>query len=293
VLRLARENPTWGHRRIQGELTRLGYAIAHSTVWEILHAAGVDPAPRRAGPTWTQFLATQAHRLVSCDFLTVDTIWLTRIYVLVFIEHATRRLHVAGATRNPTGEWVTQTARNLTMDLGERVESLRLLLRDRDGKYPTAFDAVFAADGIETILIPIRAPRANAICERIVGSYAATAWTGSSSITLAICWKSSGYTRRTTTGIVRTSPEGNVRPRSRPTRSGRWPTSTTPASGEDLSSVGCSRSTPRQHEGPAQPREPPIRAAQAAGATRVRSPARFRQASLSARSKESAPLGSS
>ena len=167
VLRLAAENPTWGHRRIQGELTRLGYSIAHSTVWEILHAAGVDPAPRRSGPTWTQFLSAQAQGLVSCDFLTVDTIW---IYVLVFVEHATRRLHVAGATPNPTGEWVTQAARNLAMDLGERVETLRFLIRDRDRKYPAAFDAIFAAEGIEILLGPIQAPRANAICERIVGT---------------------------------------------------------------------------------------------------------------------------
>ena len=170
VLRLAAENPTWGHRRIQGELARLGYAIAHSTVWEILHAAGVDPAPRRVGPTWRQFLSAQAQGLVSCDFLTVETIWLARVYVLVFIEHATRRLHVAGATPNPTGEWVTQAARNLAMGLGEQLDTLRFLIRDRDRKYPAAFDAVFAAEDIEILLGPIQAPRANAICERIVGT---------------------------------------------------------------------------------------------------------------------------
>ena len=122
------------------------------------------------GPTWRQFLSSQAHQLISCDFFTVDTIWLTRIYVLVFVEHASRRLHVAGATTTPTGAWVTQAARNLAMDLGERVETLRFLIRDRDRKFPGAFDAVFAADGIETILTPIMAPRANAICERPVGS---------------------------------------------------------------------------------------------------------------------------
>jgi transposase InsO family protein len=95
---------------------------------------------------------------------------LRRIYVLVFVEHANRRLHVVGATVNPTGAWGTQAARNLAMDLGERFEDLRFLVRDRDGKYPAVFDAVFAADGIETILCPVRAPRANAICERIVGT---------------------------------------------------------------------------------------------------------------------------
>lgn len=170
VLRLAAENPGWGHRRIQGELGRLGYQIAHSTVWEILHAAGIDPAPRRSGPTWRQFLSAQAHGMVSCDFFTVDTIWLKRIYVLVFVEHGTRRLHVAGATSNPTGAWVSQAARNLAMDLGERVETLRFLVRDRDCKFTAAFDAVFAAEGIEIILTPIQAPRANAISERIVGT---------------------------------------------------------------------------------------------------------------------------
>lgn len=170
VLRLAAENPGWGHRRIQGELGRLGYQIAHSTVWEILHAAGIDPAPRRSGPTWRQFLSAQAHGMVSCDFFTVDTIWLKRIYVLVFVEHGTRRLHVAGATSNPTGAWVSQAARNLAMDLGERVETLRFLVRDRDCKFTAAFDAVFADEGIEIILTPIQAPRANAISERIVGT---------------------------------------------------------------------------------------------------------------------------
>jgi putative transposase len=170
VLRLANENPGWGHRRIQGELASLGYRIAPSTVWQILNAAGVDPAPRRSGPTWRQFLSAQAQRLISCDFFTVNTVWLKTIYVLVFVEHGTRRLHVAGATTNPTGQWVTQAARNLAMALEERVETLSFLIRDRDSKYPGPFDAVFAADGIETILTPIMAPRANAICERLVGS---------------------------------------------------------------------------------------------------------------------------
>jgi putative transposase len=98
ILRMARENPTWGHRRIQGELARLGYAIAASTVWEILHAAGIDPAPRRAVPSWRQFLAAQAHAILACDFLVVETVLLKRVYVLVFIEHGTRRLHRSDRT---------------------------------------------------------------------------------------------------------------------------------------------------------------------------------------------------
>jgi len=99
---MAQENPAWGHRRIQGELARLGYSIAASTVWEILHAAGIDPAPRRSGPTWRQFLAAQAHAVIACNFLVVETVLLRRLYVLVFMEHGTRRLHLGGATAHPT-----------------------------------------------------------------------------------------------------------------------------------------------------------------------------------------------
>jgi putative transposase len=95
ILRMARDNPRWGHRRIQGELARLGHKVAASTVWGILHAAGIDPAPRRSGPTWRQFLSVQAHGMIACDFFTVDTVVLKRLYVLVFIEHGTRRLHTS------------------------------------------------------------------------------------------------------------------------------------------------------------------------------------------------------
>ena len=118
IIRMARESPAWGHRRIQGELARLGHAIAASTVWEILHAAGIDPVPRRSGPTWRQFLAAQAHAIIACDFLVVETVLLRRLYVLVFIEHGTRRLHVAGVTACPTGAWAAQQARNLARTWG-------------------------------------------------------------------------------------------------------------------------------------------------------------------------------
>ena len=170
ILRLARENSTWGHRRIQGELARLGYPIAPSTVWEILHAAGIDPAPQRSGPTWHQFLTAQAHGIIAADFLHLDTISLKRLYALVFIEHGTRRLHLAGVTAHPTAQWTVQQARNLAMTLGCRIDSLRFLIRDRDSKYTRAFDAVFEADDVEILLSPPRAPRANAICERVVGT---------------------------------------------------------------------------------------------------------------------------
>src|SRR3954454_3184008 len=163
VLRLARENPSCGHRRIQGELVGLGYRVAASTVWKILHQAGVDPAPRRAGPTWQQFLATQAHTIVACDFFTVDTVFLKRIYVLFFLELATRRVHVVGVTAHPTGAWVAQQARNLLIDLDQRADSLRFLLRDRDAKFTAAFDTVFSAAGIEND----QDTAAGATCQRL------------------------------------------------------------------------------------------------------------------------------
>jgi putative transposase len=118
VIRIATDNPAWGHRRVQGELVRLGHPIAASTVWQILHDAGIDPAPRRSGPTWKQFLTAQARGIPAVDFVHVDTVLLGRIYALIVIEHGTRRARLAGITASPDGAWTTQAARNLLMDLG-------------------------------------------------------------------------------------------------------------------------------------------------------------------------------
>jgi len=166
---MARENPAWGHRRIQGELARLGHAIAASTVWEILHAAGIEPAPRRAGPAWREFVTAQAHAIMACDFLVVETVLLKQLHVLVFIEHGTRRLHLAGVTARPTAAWAVQQARNL-MDLDDRLGTLRFLIHDRDPVFTTAFGEVFKAEGLRIIPTLPRTPRMNATCERIIGT---------------------------------------------------------------------------------------------------------------------------
>jgi putative transposase len=170
VIRIATDNPRWGHRRVQGELVKLGHPIAASTVWQILHAAGIDPAPRRSGPTWKQFLTAQASGILAVDFVHVDTVLLRRIYALIVIEHGTRRARLAGITANPDGAWTTQATRNFLMDLGQRATSVKFLIRDRAGQFTSSFDAVFTAEGIRILASPPQAPRANAICERIIGT---------------------------------------------------------------------------------------------------------------------------
>jgi transposase len=170
VLEMARDNPGWGYRRIHGELAGLGYKLAPSTVWQILKDAGIDPAPRRSGQTWRAFLETQAKTILAADFYHVDTVFLRRLYVLFFIEHGTRRVHLAGITAHPTGEWVAQQARNLLMNLDDQAGALKFLIRDRDAKFTATFDAVFTAAAVRIIRTPVRAPRANAIAERWIAS---------------------------------------------------------------------------------------------------------------------------
>jgi putative transposase len=157
ILRLARENPRWGYKRIQGELLKLGINVLATAIRGLLVGRGLGPAPRRAGTTWLQFLAQQASSMVACDFFTIETVWLKRIYVLVFIELATRRVHLAGCTTNPDRAWVIQQERNFTFHLDERAQLLRFLIHDRDAKFCGSFDEVFATEGLQMVRTPIRA----------------------------------------------------------------------------------------------------------------------------------------
>jgi putative transposase len=155
--------------RIRGELLKLGVKVSATTIATVFRRAGLGPAPRR-GPTWSQFLRQQAVGIIACDFLTVETITLKTLYVLVCIELGTRKVHLGGATANPDSAWITQQARNLAMAFQEEEWTPRILIHDRDGKFSGLFDEVFRSEGVRVILTPIRAPNANAFCERWVGT---------------------------------------------------------------------------------------------------------------------------
>jgi putative transposase len=166
VLRLARENPRCGYQRIAGELLKLGFRLSPSTIRRLLASAGLEPAPRRGGTSWSVFLRRQAATMLACDFFTLETLSLRRFYVLFFIELESRHVHLAGCTTNPTGAWVTEQARNLSFTgVFERV---RFLIHDRDSKFTASFDEVFRSEGIQVVPTPVRAPRANAYAERFV-----------------------------------------------------------------------------------------------------------------------------
>ncbi len=169
-MRLARENAGWGYVRIAGELRKLGIDVSPTLVRNVLQAAGMPPAPKRGGTTWRSFLRQHAAITLSCDFFTVDTVLLRRLYVLVFIRLGNRRVEGGACTRNPDGPWVAQQARNLLMDLDDRGQRTRFLIHDRDTKFSRAFDLVFESEGTRIVRTPIQAPNANAHIERWIGT---------------------------------------------------------------------------------------------------------------------------
>jgi putative transposase len=166
VLRLARENSSWGYRRIHGELAALGVKVAASTVWEILKEHGIPPAPERQSTTWADFLRSQADTLLACDFFETRTLTGTRLYVFAVIEHSTRHIRILGTTAHPTTQWVVQLGRNLVMDLEDARSKARFMIRDRDSKFTGAFDALLADAGLKIVTTGIQMPRMNSIMER-------------------------------------------------------------------------------------------------------------------------------
>ncbi len=168
ILRLGRENPRWGDRRIQGELLKLGYRVSATTIRSVLRRHRVPPAPRRDGLTWAQFLAAHAGAILACDFFTVDTVLLRTLYVLVFLEIGSRRILYANCTAHPNAAWVTQQARNLSWELSRLETPIQLAIHDRDAKFVDEFDNVLRGEGAKVALTPYRRPRANAHCERMI-----------------------------------------------------------------------------------------------------------------------------
>ncbi|GAA2347547.1 IS481 family transposase [Streptomyces kunmingensis] len=166
--RLVRENPSWDYRRAHGELATLGIQITASTIWEVLTREGIDPAPERAATTWADFLRSQAHALLACDF--IETLPLTgrRQYIPAVIEHATRRIRILGTTDHPTAAWVTRAARNLAIDLTDAQATVAYLIRDWDAKRPALFDQILADADIQVVRTGVRIPRMNALMERWV-----------------------------------------------------------------------------------------------------------------------------
>jgi putative transposase len=189
MLRLARENPRWGYGKIQGELRKLGHRVSRSAIKRLLRQHGLPPAPERGTSTWRDFVGHYRDYIVACDFFTVDTLCLQRLYVLCFLELGSRRLHLAGCTAAPDAAWVTQQARQFSWQLQEREPgSVRYLLHDRDGKYAAGFDIVFASEGIEVIRTPVRAPNANAYAERVIRSIRAECLDRLLILNQTLCW---------------------------------------------------------------------------------------------------------
>ena len=172
ILRLAKDNPRWGYRKLQGELLKLGYDIGRTTVRDVLKRNYIPPAPQRGkqGSTWSTFVRHYKHEMLACDFSTVETVWLKTLYVLFFIELGSRRVYVAGCTDKPTAAWVTQQARQMSWRAEDEQLPIRFLIRDRDAMFAAPFDTVFAADNVTIIRTPFRSPKANAFAERWIRS---------------------------------------------------------------------------------------------------------------------------
>jgi hypothetical protein len=170
ILRLARENSSWGYLRISGELRKLGIGVSASSVRNILVNAGLPPAPRRDAQSWRSVLRAHGESILACDFFTVDTVWLRRLYVLAFISIGSRRIEYVAVTSKPDTAWMLQQARNLLMELDDRDRQVRFLIHDRDAKFPVAFDALLESERIKVVRTPVQAPNANAHMERWVGT---------------------------------------------------------------------------------------------------------------------------
>jgi len=171
ILRVARENPRWGYLRIVGELKGMGILVSATTVRKVVRRAHVGPAGNRPGPSWREFLRAHAKSIVTTDFFTVDTIWFQQVSALFFIELASRRSHLAGCTRHPDAEWVTQQARQVAWRFADRAEPVRFLLRDHDGKFTPNFDAVFQAQATRIERTPVQMPEANGVAEGLFRSH--------------------------------------------------------------------------------------------------------------------------
>lgn len=168
IIQMAADNPTWGYRRIHGEVTNLGHNVGASTIWKILKDQGIDPAAHRSSVTWTQFLRSQA--AIACDFASVDTALLRRYYLLFFIDVTTREVVFAGITAHPTGPWTTQAARNLFLRNPDRFANAHALVRDRGSQFVDTFDEIFRTEGLNILKTPIRTPVANTFAERWIGT---------------------------------------------------------------------------------------------------------------------------